>query len=202
LPNTDWSDSTTFKTNDLFSVIYFFFYKRLELTYELEESENEIIQKGYEILKKYLKGRKYGNECDNYGKNINKDLSTFILSKNISNHILRCYFLNEIFECPIKNKYFFKYLNKKMENLEENNQNFHQEGEEELEKNPNSQSHQEPQEDQEEEMNNAQDEDSELMYIYEWVDSIELSRPKKILLVIFLMVFYLLKLLKVIYLIW
>ena len=66
-----------------------------------------------------------------------------------------------------------------MENLEENNQNFHQEGEEELEKNPNIQSNQEPQEDQEEEMNNAQDEDSELMYIYEWVDSIELSRPKK-----------------------
>ena len=66
-----------------------------------------------------------------------------------------------------------------MENLEENNQNFNQEGKEELEKNPNIQSNQEPQEDQEEEMNNAQDEDSELMYIYEWVDSIELSRPKK-----------------------
>ena len=86
-----------------------------------------------------------------------------------------------------------------MENIEENNQNMHQEGEEELDKN---QSNQEPQEDQEEEMNNVQDEDSELMYIYEWVDSIELSRPKKILHVIFQMVSYLLKLLKVIYLIW
>ena len=63
-----------------------------------------------------------------------------------------------------------------MENIEENNHNMHQEGEEELDKN---QSNQEPQEDQEEEMNNVQDEDSELMYIYEWVDSIELSRPKK-----------------------
>ena len=63
-----------------------------------------------------------------------------------------------------------------MENIEENNQNMHQEGKEELDKN---QSNQEPQEDQEEEMNNVQDEDSELMYIYEWVDSIELSRPKK-----------------------
>ena len=63
-----------------------------------------------------------------------------------------------------------------MENLEENNQNFHQEGEEEQEKNQNIQSNQEG---QEEEMNNAQDEESELMYIYEWVDSIELSRPKK-----------------------
>ena len=110
LPNTDWSDSTTFKTNDLFSVIYFFFYKRLELTYELEESENEIIKKGYEILKKYLKDRKYGNECDNYGKNITEDLCNYIFSKNISNHNLRCYCLNEIFKCPIQNNYFFKYL--------------------------------------------------------------------------------------------
>ena len=61
-----------------------------------------------------------------------------------------------------------------MENIEENNQNMHQEGEEELDKN---QSNQEPQEDQEEEMNNVQDEDSELMYIYEWVDSIIKAEP-------------------------
>ena len=40
--NTDWSDFTEFITKDLYSVIYYFFYKRLELTYELEESENEI----------------------------------------------------------------------------------------------------------------------------------------------------------------
>ena len=66
-----------------------------------------------------------------------------------------------------------------MENIEENNQNIHQEGEEEQEKNQNIQSNQEGQEEQEEEMNNAQDEESELMYIYEWVDSIALSRPKK-----------------------
>ena len=66
-----------------------------------------------------------------------------------------------------------------MENIEENNQNIHQEGEEEQEKNQNIQSNQEGQEEQEEEMNKAQDEESELMYIYEWVDSIELSRPKK-----------------------
>jgi len=66
-----------------------------------------------------------------------------------------------------------------MENIEENNQNIHQEGEEEQEKNQNIQSNQEGQEEQEDEMNNAQDEESELMYIYEWVDSIELSRPKK-----------------------
>ena len=63
--------------------------------------------------------------------------------------------------------------------MEENDQNLHQEGGEDIEKNQNNKSHPEPQEDQEEEMNNAQDEESELMYIYEWVDSIELSRPKK-----------------------
>ena len=66
-----------------------------------------------------------------------------------------------------------------MENIEENNINDNQEGEEDVEKNINNQSHPEPQEEQEDEMNNGQDEESELMYIYEWVDSIELSRPKK-----------------------
>ena len=66
-----------------------------------------------------------------------------------------------------------------MENIEENNINGNQEGEEEAEKNINNQSHQEQQEEQEDEMNNGQDDESELMYIYEWVDSIELSRPKK-----------------------
>ena len=66
-----------------------------------------------------------------------------------------------------------------MDNIEDNNQINHQEGEEELDKNQDNQNNQEHEEEQEEEMNNAQDEESELMYIYEWVDSIELSRPKK-----------------------
>ena len=66
-----------------------------------------------------------------------------------------------------------------MENIEENNINNNQEGEEGAEKNINNQSHQDQQEEQEDEMNNGQDDESELMYIYEWVDSIELSRPKK-----------------------
>ena len=66
-----------------------------------------------------------------------------------------------------------------MDNIEDNNQIIHQEGEEELDKNQDNQNNQEHEEEQEEEMNNAQDEESELMYIYEWVDSIELSRPKK-----------------------
>ena len=63
-----------------------------------------------------------------------------------------------------------------MENIEGNNIDIHQGGEED--KNYNNQN-QEPQEEQEDELNNVQDDESELMYIYEWVDSIELSRPKK-----------------------
>ena len=66
-----------------------------------------------------------------------------------------------------------------MENIEENNIEIHQEGEEDMSnKNYNNQNN-ENQEEQEDELNNVQDDESELMYIYEWVDSIELSRPKK-----------------------
>ena len=66
-----------------------------------------------------------------------------------------------------------------MENIEENNIEIHQEGEEDMSnKNYNNQNN-ENQEEQDDELNNVQDDESELMYIYEWVDSIELSRPKK-----------------------
>ena len=65
-----------------------------------------------------------------------------------------------------------------MENIEGNNIDIHQGGEEEMNKNYNNQN-QEPHEEQEDELNNVQDDESELMYIYEWVDSIELSRPEK-----------------------
>ena len=65
-----------------------------------------------------------------------------------------------------------------MEN-EENNHNFGIEGEEGEETNQKiDQNQMEGQEEQNDEMNNEQEE-NELMYIYEWVDSIELSRPKK-----------------------
>ena len=65
-----------------------------------------------------------------------------------------------------------------MEN-DENNQNYGMEGEEGEDPNQKmDQNQMEGQDDQNEEMNNEQEE-NELMYIYEWVDSIELSRPKK-----------------------
>ena len=65
-----------------------------------------------------------------------------------------------------------------MEN-EENNHNYGIEGEEGEETNQKiDQNQMDGQEEQNDEMNNEQEE-NELMYIYEWVDSIELSRPKK-----------------------
>ena len=64
-----------------------------------------------------------------------------------------------------------------MEN-KEMNQNFQEEKEEDQNE-QNNQNQMDDQEGQEEEMNAQDDIESELMYIYEWVDSIELSRPKK-----------------------
>ena len=63
--------------------------------------------------------------------------------------------------------------------MENEEQNYGIENEEGANQNMD-QNQNEGQEGQEEEMNNEQDDvESELMYIYEWVDSIELSRPKK-----------------------
>ena len=67
-----------------------------------------------------------------------------------------------------------------MENEENNINNEMEKEEANQQMNQNQIEGQEGQEGQEEEMNNEQDDvESELMYIYEWVDSIELSRPKK-----------------------
>jgi hypothetical protein len=67
-----------------------------------------------------------------------------------------------------------------MENDENNINNEMEKEEANQQMNQNQIEGQEGQEGQDEEMNNEQDDvESELMYIYEWVDSIELSRPKK-----------------------
>ena len=69
-----------------------------------------------------------------------------------------------------------------MENLDNNNaQNVNQEAEAEVDSQNAKMDKNQLQnpEEQEDDLNEAQDEESELMYIYEWVDSIELSRPKK-----------------------
>ena len=107
LINIDWCDFASFQTNDIYSCLYYFFYKKQNLNYQIEDYENEIIQKGSEIVTKYLQDRKYGNECKNYNKYIHDDFIDYILGKNKS---LRCFFLNHIYPNPIQGKYYFKYL--------------------------------------------------------------------------------------------
>ena len=107
IKDTDWCDSVYIQTKDLYSCIYFFYYKHYELNYQIEAYENEIIQKGSDILKKYLQERNYGDECNNYNRYINEEYSNFILAKC---NQLRCYFLSFIYQNPIKDKYYFKYL--------------------------------------------------------------------------------------------
>ena len=103
----DWCDSTEFQNEDLYSCMYFFYYKKYNFDYQIESYENEIIQKGSDISKKYLQDRNYGKECNNYTKYINQEYCDFILTKCDT---LRCYFLNHIYQNPIQGKYYFKYL--------------------------------------------------------------------------------------------
>ena len=72
-----------FITDVLYSRISYLCYKYVELNYQLEKYENEIIQKGNEIMRKYLQGRKYGNESNNnnYNYYINTEHINFIISK-------------------------------------------------------------------------------------------------------------------------
>ena len=52
--------------------------------------------------------RKYDyDKALNYINNINQEHSAFILTKE---KYCRCFCKNEIFQKPIKNKYFFKYI--------------------------------------------------------------------------------------------
>ena len=108
IQNIDWVDFVHFSTDNLYSVLYFFFYKHYNLDYSLEENESEIIQKGNEILIKYLEDRKYDKDkCNKYSRDINNEHIDFILTKD---NKFRTFFLNEIYKNPIQNKYFYKYL--------------------------------------------------------------------------------------------
>ena len=108
LPSTDCPSSVNLNTDDLYSVLYFCFFKHYNLNYSLEEFENEIIQKGNDILIKYLEERKFNyDKSNNYNININNDHCNFIVGKE---NKCRCFILNEIYKNPIQNKYYFKYL--------------------------------------------------------------------------------------------
>ena len=103
----DWSNVVSLQTDDLYGCIYFFFYQKYKFDYQIESYENEIIQKGGDLLKKYLEDRKYGKELENYLKYINEEYSDFIFSKN---KYLRCFLLSHVYQIPIPGKYYFKYL--------------------------------------------------------------------------------------------
>ena len=106
--NTDNCNNVDFNTDYLYSVLYFFYYKHINLNYTLDECENEIIQKGNEILEKYLEGRQYNySKINTFSSSINVDLTRFLLTKE---KYCRVFLLNEIYKSPIKGKYFFKYL--------------------------------------------------------------------------------------------
>ena len=105
---TDLAYSVSFKTDQLYSIMWFFFYKNYNLTYSLDDYEDEIIQKGNEIIEKYLEGRKFNYEkLINYNNGIIEEHLNFINTKIKG---LRCFCLNEIYENPIQYNYFFKYL--------------------------------------------------------------------------------------------
>ena len=108
LVNSDWCDSSDFLSDNLYGVLYYFFYKKTNLSYSIEESEAEIIQKGNELLGKFLDERKYDyDKVQNYNQNINDEHINFILSKE---KYCRCFCINEIYQNPIQNKYYFNYI--------------------------------------------------------------------------------------------
>ena len=108
LVDSDCCDITEFKSDTLYSILYFLCYKKTNLSYSIEENEAEIIQKGNEILGKFLDERKYDyDKALNYINNINQEYTDFILTKE---KYCRCFFISEIYQKPIQNKYFFKYI--------------------------------------------------------------------------------------------
>ena len=108
LTNIDWVSSATLSTDDLYSTIYFFFFKHYNLNYSLDNYESEIIKKGNDILIKHLEERKYNyNKLSEYNTNINNEHCDFILKKE---NKCRCFFLTQTFQNPIKNKFYYKYL--------------------------------------------------------------------------------------------
>ena len=96
------------QTDNLYSILYYFFYKCDNLDYSLDNIENEIIKKGNVLLSKYLNERKYiYDKVAEYNKSINDEHVNFIFQKE---NYLRCFVLNEIYQNPIKGNFYFKYL--------------------------------------------------------------------------------------------
>ena len=70
IKKTDFDFYIYLKTDYLFNILYFF-YKYYNLTYDQDEYD-EIIQKGNEIIEKYLEGKKFiYKKLSNYNNGIN-----------------------------------------------------------------------------------------------------------------------------------
>ena len=106
--DTDLCDNVSFGGENLYSVLYFLAFKSYNLSYSLNEYEDEIIRKGNDILMKYLEDRKFDyDKCTNYNYNIDDEHCNFILEKE---KYSRCHFISEIFQNPIKGKFFYNYF--------------------------------------------------------------------------------------------
>ena len=105
---TDAHDVAIYKNDDFYSILRFVFFKHYNLDYNIDQYEDEIIQKGEEILKKYLEDRKFIVEnADKNNLTINDECMNFILDKE---KYIRVFTINKIYKKPINDKYYFKYL--------------------------------------------------------------------------------------------
>jgi len=108
LEKTDGSNWVNFKSDNIYCVLFFFFYKHYTLDYNLQGSESDIIKKGNELIVKYLEDRKYNPDKNvDYINNINIEHFDYLIKKN---NKLRAFATTFIFENPIKGKYDFNYL--------------------------------------------------------------------------------------------
>ena len=105
---TDAHDFADYKSDDFYCILRFAFMKHYNLDYNIEEYEDAIIQKGDEILRKYLEDRKFIHEnADDNNIRINDEYVNFILEKE---KYLRVFVISKIYKKPVPGKYYFKYL--------------------------------------------------------------------------------------------
>jgi hypothetical protein len=95
------------ETGKLYGILYFFFYKHNEFSYDILKYESLIINKGNKILLDKLNDQKYDFEkANDLNKIINKEHSDYILT--LENNA-KVYLLYEIYENPVSN-YIFKFI--------------------------------------------------------------------------------------------
>ena len=105
---TDEESFAEYAADTFYCILRFFFFKHFDLNYNIEQSEDEVVRKGDEIIRKFLEGREYTPENANkYNRDITYEYANFI-AKKIKNP--RMLTINKIYKKPIDGKYFYKYL--------------------------------------------------------------------------------------------